>query len=200
MSLAPEMLTELLSALGEHLSAAGAAPVELVVCGGTAMNVLGFVRRPTRDVDVVALWSPAGEGAGAFQWATPLPESVVQAGAKVAADYELDADWINDGPASLLQFGLPEGCERRLVRHVFGDALTVHFLAREDMICLKLYAWADVGAVRHGQDLRALAPTMEEWRRAAAWVLVHNEPEGFLPLLTRALRQLGADDVAAELG
>jgi hypothetical protein len=190
------MLRVLLSALGEHLASSGTEPVELVVCGGTAMNVLGFVQRPTQDVDVVALLNPTGT----FQLASPLPEHVVAAKSNVAADFELPEDWLNDGPASLLHFGLPEGSEGRLIRHEFGSGLTVHFLAREDLICLKLYAWADTGAVRHGQDLRALAPTREEWRRAAQWVLTHNEPEGFLPLLVRALELLGANDVAAELG
>ncbi|TMD63117.1 MAG: hypothetical protein E6I84_16235, partial [Chloroflexi bacterium] len=45
---------ELLSALQEQLAASDAS-YGLVVIGGSALQALGLVDRPTRDVDVVAL-------------------------------------------------------------------------------------------------------------------------------------------------
>jgi hypothetical protein len=46
---------ELFRALASELERAEATPVELCVIGGAALAVLGFVERPTRDIDVVAL-------------------------------------------------------------------------------------------------------------------------------------------------
>lgn len=189
----------LLTALGEHLAARGAAPVELVVCGVTAMNALGFVKRPTKDVDVVALLESVSIDQKQLVTAAPLPESVQEARRRVALDFGVTENWLNDDPADLMRFGLPEGCEQRLVARSFGPLLTVHFLGRFDLICLKLYAWSDTGTPRHGQDLKALNPTEDELLLASRWVLTHNEPEGFLPLLQQALCLLGADDVARNL-
>lgn len=53
VTLSPGQAEVALRALAQHLDAAGALPVDLVVCGGTAMNVLGYVERATRDVDVL---------------------------------------------------------------------------------------------------------------------------------------------------
>lgn len=193
-------LTELLAAMGEHLTTLAAAPIDLVVCGGAAMNALGFVARPTKDVDVVALLESLSVDEKRLVTAKPLPESVLEARRRVAADFNVPENWLNDGPADLLRWGLPEGCEQRLVSRPYGTHLTLHFLGRFDLICLKLYAWSDTGTPRHGKDLKALAPTSPELLLASQWVLSHNEPEGFLPLLNHALTVLGASDVAAELG
>jgi hypothetical protein len=105
----------------------------------------------------------------------------------------------HDGPADLMRLGLPAGCEQRLVTRSYGPGLTVHFLGRFDLICLKLYAWSDTGTPRHGQDLKALNPTLDELSLASRWVLTHNEPDGFLPMLQEALIRLGASDVARNL-
>lgn len=59
----------LLSALDEQLGAAGERH-DLVVVGGSALLALDLVRRPTRDVDVVALG-----GAHALRSAVELPEA-----------------------------------------------------------------------------------------------------------------------------
>jgi len=92
----------LLSALGEQLADAGAS-YELVVVGGSGLLALGLVSRPTRDVDVVAL----REG-DSLRTVDPLPEALRIARDRVARDYALPDDWLNAGPASLLDFGLPE--------------------------------------------------------------------------------------------
>jgi hypothetical protein len=185
-----------LTALGEHLAASGEPPLDLVVCGGTAMNALGYASRPTQDVDVVALLEV---GTSALRMSEPLPPHLVTACRQVADDFGVPAGWLNSGPADLLRLGLPAGCAERLVPRAYGTHLTLHYLVREDLIPLKLYAWADTRTARHADDLRLLKPTTDEWREAARWVLTHNEPDGFLPLLAWALRQFGADDVADRL-
>ena len=47
-------IEKILSALGEQLDAVNAVIPELVVCGGSALNVLGLVRCTTKDIDIVA--------------------------------------------------------------------------------------------------------------------------------------------------
>jgi hypothetical protein len=69
-----------LSALGEQLEAAGAA-ARLVVIGGSGLQAIGVVARPTRDVDVVAL-----EQDGGLVSAEPLPEALVVAALGVEDD------------------------------------------------------------------------------------------------------------------
>lgn len=185
-----------LTALGEHLATSGEPPVELVICGGAALNALGIVARATQDVDVVALLEVA---TATLRMSEPLPPHVVVAKNQVADDFRIPETWLNAGPADLLTLGLPAGCERRLIARAFGTHLTLRYMARQDLIPLKLYAWADTETMRHANDLRALAPSTDEWREAARWVLTHNEPDGFLPLLGKALRTLGAGDVADQL-
>jgi hypothetical protein len=47
----------MLKAPGDQPEAANAAPVELLVCGGTAMNLRGVTARATKELDVVAVVS-----------------------------------------------------------------------------------------------------------------------------------------------
>jgi hypothetical protein len=55
----PQSLGSVLAALGQVLQARERR-FELVVIGGSALQALGLVARPTRDVDVVALREPSG--------------------------------------------------------------------------------------------------------------------------------------------
>lgn len=179
---------DLLRALAEQLRALGAR-YEIVVIGGTALQMLGFIRRPTRDVDVVALRTEDG-----LVPADPMPEPLATAAARVARDYGLPDDWLNPGPADLARFGLPEGFESRVETRSYGTALTVHFAGRLDLIHFKLYAMVDQGAGRHEADLRALEPGPEELLTAALWARTHDPSEGFREELLKVLRHLGVPD------
>lgn len=190
--LQPDTIAALLTALGERLALAQTR-VELVVIGGSALTILGLVERPTRDVDVVALLD-----GGELRSAKPLPAEVVEARNAVAADFEVSEGWLNAGPADLLQWGLPDGFVSRLTRQDFGPYLTVHLASRVDQIHFKLYALVDQGAGRHEEDLRALAPTLDELRAAARWTITQDPSEGFRQELLGALRYLGLTDVALE--
>ena len=61
-----------LSALSEQLGRNTNEPIELVICGGSALQALGLVERTTRDVDVLALRMPTRR---AFLPAEPLPDA-----------------------------------------------------------------------------------------------------------------------------
>lgn len=182
-------LRRLLGALGERLAFDGQR-AELVVIGGAALTILGFVERTTRDVDVVALL----EG-GSLAPAKPLPVELVAARDVVASDFGVSDGWLNAGPSDLLDFGLPDGFVDRLERRAFGSALTVHFASRFDQIHFKLYALVDQGVGRHETDLRALMPTSDELLTAARWTRTHDPSEGFREQLESALRYLGVEDV-----
>lgn len=178
----------LLSALGEQLEAHGSL-VELVVIGGSALLAIGLIARATRDIDVVALLGPGG-----LSDPRPLPEPVAAARDRVAGDFGLPANWLNVGPAHLLDLGLPEGFVSRLEARDYGPALRVHFASRFDQIHFKLYAMADGMAGKHEADLRDLDPTRDELLTAARWTLTHDPSEGFRSLLVQALAALGVDD------
>jgi len=180
---------QVLRALGEQLSAAE-EPYELVVIGGSGLLVLGMIERATRDVDVVALRVGAD-----LEKPDPLPGSLREARDRVARDFSLSEHWLNPGPASLLDFELPEGFLERVESRRYGDYLTVHFASRYDQIHFKLYAAVDAGPGKHSQDLEALAPTPEELLQAARWARTHDSSPGFEEVQRRVLAHYGVGDV-----
>jgi len=175
----------LLGAVGEQLVARG-EHYSIVVVGGSALMALGLVSRGTRDVDVVALLQD-----GELVSAEPLPEGLIKAAEVVAADFAIPVDWLNAGPASLMDFGLPDGFLERVECRGYGPALEVRFASRLDQIHLKLYAVVDQGAGQHLADLQALHPTVEELRAAARWSETQDTSVGYREVLLRVLDYLG---------
>lgn len=190
MELTQEVLDRVLSALGEQLSASETAGHELVVVGGSALLALGYVNRPTRDVDILAYIQK-----GTLHSASPLPEALENAKDRVARDFGLDLNWLNPGPTDLLQLGLPDGLLDRVTTRKYGSALTIHFIGRLDQIHFKLYAMVDHAGGRHEADLRAIQPTRDELVAAARWSTTHDPSSGFRLMLVQALEQLGVEDV-----
>ena len=86
--------------------------------GGTALLALGLVDRATRDVDRLAVRKD-----DVLVHAKPLPDDLVSARDRVARDFGLPPQWLNDGPSSLLDLGLPEGFLGRVTRRRYGPAL-----------------------------------------------------------------------------
>jgi len=184
-----EQVNELLAALGEQLASAGRS-YELVVIGGSALLALGLVDRATRDVDLLALRT--GEE---LTRPDPLPTELATAAERVGRDFGLRHDWLNAGPASMLDLGLPAGFTQRLQERRYGRALAVHFASRFDQIHFKLYALVDQGPGRHETDLRRLDPSEHELIAAARWTRTHDPSPGFRDGLEQVLRFLGVKDV-----
>ena len=182
----------MLAALGERLAARNER-FELVVIGGSALLALRLVDRATRDVDLLAI----RRGSNLVP-ADPLPETLLEAVAEIARDFSLPLDWLNAGPSSLLDFGLPSGFESRLERREYGGFLTIWLASRLDQIHFKLYAVTDQGPGKHEQDLRALDPAPSELLDAARWAITHDPSSGFRQELLHALASLGVED--ADLG
>lgn len=175
-----------LAALGEQLATAGAS-ADLVISGGAGLQVLGLIDRSTEDVDVLATFEDG------LRSSDPLPPPVVEAASRVARLLQLPDDWLNAGPTSLLQWGLPEGFTDRLISKRYGP-LTIHLASRLDQICFKLYAFADLGGGRHEKDLLSLRPTPDELAFAAAWVRTQDPSTGFDSMLVKALAYLEQRD------
>jgi hypothetical protein len=118
----------------------------------------------------------------------------------VARTYGLANDWVNLGPESLLDLGLPDGFVDRLERRDYGGLVT-GLAGRFDMVCFKLYAAVDQGLrSRHLQDLRELRPDRGELLSAARWTISHDPSPAYRSLLVDALGQLGVEDADASLG
>ncbi|PZR83452.1 MAG: hypothetical protein DLM65_01935 [Candidatus Aeolococcus gillhamiae] len=177
-----------LAALSETL-AARTLEYELVAVGGSGLLLLGFISRPTRDLDIIAVVED-----GAYVSAAVLPVPLVDAVRDIGEVLGIGPDWLNPGPAALLDFGLPEGFAERAEVRSFG-ALTLHLASRLDQIYLKLYAVVDQGPrSKHVDDLQALQPSPEELRGAATWARTHDPSPTFREELAAALRLFGVDD------
>lgn len=181
-------LPRALATLGDVLESRGRT-YEVVAVGGSALVLHGYVRRATRDLDIIALVVR-----GRLAPASPLPAPLAEAVADVAHALDLPSDWLNAGPASALELGLPEGFMRRLESRRYGG-LVLHLAGRRDLVALKLYAAIDLGPKsRHTTDRQMLAPTREELLSAAKWTRTHDPSDGFRCQLVQALAFFGIDD------
>ncbi len=169
--------------------------IKLVVCGGAALNALGLVQRVTADVDVLGIIQ---EGSVLTVRRADFPDWLKVSIQRVARDLNLPPDWMNSGPTSLVDLGLPEGLEERLEERVYGGSLTVYFLSRFDQIHLKLYAAVDRDDY-HVRDLVMLKSTDSEIRSAALWSMTHDVSEGYRTLLIDLLQRIGYDDAAKSI-
>jgi hypothetical protein len=182
-----EGLEEALRTLGEVLDSRGLSSRILVV-GGSSLLLLGLIDRPTADLDVIG--TAVGDH---YVKAELIPEPLATAARDVGAALGLGANWLNAGPASLFDFGLPEGFETRIVVRRYAS-LEVHVPGRVDLLCFKLYAAVDHSGVReskHLVDLRDMQPTGDELLRAARWTRTHDPSEGFKKELIKILDTLG---------
>ena len=186
-------LNEALQLLNEQLILSDAPATEIVVCGGSALIATGLVPRTTQDVDIVALMK-----AEVLVDSEPLPDYLLNAAGNVGTILSLPADWLNNGPASQFQMGLPPGFQERLTTVVVGKKLTVHYIGRYDQIFFKTFASADRGGY-HVSDLKALNPAEDELIAAAKWCITQDTSEAFRMILKDMFKQLGWQNVSEQI-
>lgn len=188
-SIGRTQLETALQALGSLLEARG-LHFEVVVIGGGNLILRGLVTRPTtKDLDLLGEWTAAG-----IKPMRPMPDALRSAVLDVARTYGLAGNWVNLGPESLLDLGLPDGFIGRLERRDYGG-LIAWLASRFDMVCFKLYAAVDQGPrSRHFQDLEELRPERDELLAAARWTVTHDPSVGYRSMLVDALRRFGVED------
>jgi len=168
-----EPLFRAVEALGEVL-AARSQWYDCVVAGGASLAALGVLVRVTGDVDVMAVRDDHGNIVLAPQAFPPFLATAIR---DIAREFNLPEQWMNTQMAAGLKAGMPPGFAERLSWRRFGG-LHVGFVARRDLIALKLEAASDDPP--HGRtdvhlgDLIALGATPEELDAAAQWVLTVN--------------------------
>lgn len=197
----PAATHPLLRELNDALAIEGAEPVDWIICGGTALGLLGLVQRPTRDVDVISGWNSATLQIIQIDCFPPAVERAIVRAAEAHPELQSSGiSWVNLGPKGLLDFGLPPGCTGRLTPRIIGTHLTLRLPDRRDLIAFKLFAAADASHGRqavHKSDLQALAPNEEELRFAIDWVITIPDPNHQLRTeLREFLQELGHEDLA----
>jgi hypothetical protein len=166
-------LREALGLVGSLLDSTG-HEIAIAVVGGSALLIDGRISRVTRDVDVVAFID-----GDALVDDSPYADVLTRHVSAAALELGLDPRWLNLGPISLLDAGLPSGFLSRCRVERFGG-LTVYIADRYDLIHMKLYAATDQGPdSKHMSDLVALAPTREELEAARAWCCMQDVSEPF---------------------
>ena len=187
-------LESILRNLNYQIKVNKGSPINLVVCGGTALLALGFIKRVTKDIDVLGVYSSET----GVQKIKKFPEWLTKAAKKVARDYGLPQGWLNLGPAAQLETGLPDGLDKRLIAKCYGEYLTIYYISRIDQIFFKLYAAVDRNDY-HVEDLFALEPTTEELEKAIRWVLSQDVSLEFRLLLKNFLEKNAYEDIAEKI-
>jgi hypothetical protein len=193
----PNNLDEILKALDRQIQVHDGAPLSLVICGGTALFALGLVLRTTKDVDVLGIVSKK-DGQILVIKINKFPKFLIEAANAVQKDFGLPDGWLNKGPTSQVDSGLPQGFEKRLVKKQYGDYLSIYYISRLDQIHFKLYAAVDRNGY-HVDDLRQLDPTQREIEAAARWVLTQDVSIGFKTILKDFLRKNGYDIISERI-
>jgi len=195
-----DTMLRLLQELDEWMEFEDCPPTDWVVCGGTALGLQELVDRPTRDVDVLGNWDETLLNIILIE---KFDDKILICIRRVADNHPeltgMKKNWVNLGPRTLAQAGLPTGFTTRLQKLRIGNRLTLHVLGRLDLLALKLYAAADDERHRqeiHVADLKGLSPTFEELDTAIAWVRTLRDFEQKRLVVKYVVERLGYEDLA----
>ncbi|MDK2951165.1 MAG: hypothetical protein PWQ77_830 [Kosmotogales bacterium] len=170
--------------------------IEFVVCGGTALNAMGFVSRVTKDIDVLGFVE--NNDNNILIEKAIFPDWLKEIINKISRDFNIPKDWLNTGPTSMIDLGLPADFEKRLSKKDYGSNLSIYYISRIDQIYFKLYACADRGGY-HLDDLKKLNPSSEELLNASLWCMTQDISEGFKTILKDLLAKMGYEDVSERI-
>jgi hypothetical protein len=194
-------IEEALKRLNAKMVYAELEPVELVSCGGASLNLMGLVSRTTGDVDIICAVVVSGNGKVQRLANMTMPAQFTELVAEVGREMGLKEEWLNFGPAPLMDFGLPDGLEKRLKRKGYGKCLALHVISRFDQIHLKIYAAMDpkTRIETHLGDLIDLEPTEAEARAAVDWLLKRKTSADFRRKLKEVLDRIGHAKLAEKI-
>lgn len=177
-----------IKALGEILASLNERAA-VVIVGGAALIIQGFVERATRDIDIIAISHDMGDDERkVIEPPEPLPEPLTKAISRVARDFNLPDDWMNTTVSLQWKTGLPPGFGERVHWQQYGG-LWLGAADRYDLLFLKLYAAADSEGPSsvHFQDLLALKPTQAELEAAARWVMSQDSSSQFAHIVEQVV-------------
>ena len=197
----PDQIDGALQRLGSRLVYEDTDPISLVICGGSAMNVLNVAQRTTRDVDVLAIVEETESGI-VLQPDKALPDDFREVVAWVAQDLQLEEDWLNMGPKDVLAvYGAPEGMTKRWEEREYGPSLKAFFISRLDQVHFKLLAAMDPKArARHLEDLMyRIKPSEGEVRAAVAWLLDRETSPQFRNRMRLVVGALDYDKISNDI-
>ena len=170
--------------------------IEFVVCGGTALNAMGLVYQTTKDIDVLGFVENNDDNIIIKK--AIFPDWLKEMVSTISRDFNIPKDWLNSGPTSMLDLGLPTNFEKRLLRKEYGKNLSIYYISRIDQIYFKLYASVDRGGY-HLDDLKKLNPDSDELYNASKWCVTHDISEGFKIVLKDLLEKMGYKNVSERI-
>lgn len=134
--------SDLIQALA-RLGALCSSSTEIVLAGGAALILAGYIDRGTEDGDVIH--------------SEPRLTDLEAVLATVAEERDLPGAWLNDGVKAWADVLPPDFATRLEEVGVFGN-LRVRRLGRLDLLVMKLFALRDQDL----EDVAAMAPAEEE--------------------------------------
>ena len=155
---------------------------DAICIGGTALSLLGVISRETQDCDILDPVIPEEIKFLSEEFAKDMSESGI----------DLKADWLNNGPASLVQ-DLSENWKASLQVIYKGSAITLYTLGRLDLLKSKVFALCDRAIDR--DDCIKLNPRKEELKKILSWLELRDGN----PMWPEHVRDTLAD-LAKELG
>jgi len=197
----PEQIDGALQRLGSRLVYEYTDPIALVICGGSALNVLNVAQRTTRDVDVLAIVEETESGI-VLRPDKALPDDFLEVVAWVAQDLQLEEDWLNMGPKDVLAvYGAPKGMTKRWEEREYGPSLKAFFISRLDQVHFKLLAAMDPKArARHLEDLTyRIKPSEGEMRAAVEWLLNRETSPQFRNRMRLVVGALDYDKISNDI-
>lgn len=186
-------IEEALKQLNAKIVYAELPSLRLVSCGGASLNIMGWVDRSTSDVDILCEATIGRGGKVRLEARKTLTPQLKKLIAEVGQELGLQEEWLNLGPALLMNFGLPTGIEQRLQPKSFGEGLTLFIISRLDQIHFKMYAAMNPKerSEIHLSDLLELGPSVEEARAAVRWLSKRKHSSAFKKKLKEVLDRIG---------
>ncbi len=129
-----------------------------ILIGSGAMNILGILKSVTTDFDVLD---------------PKIPEKILNLAEEFRIQMEakgvkLNPNWINNGPASLLNH-LPVDWMKRITPLYKGRSITFSTLGRPEILMDKLWGYCDLRNADREVILN-LKPTKKELETASDWL------------------------------
>ncbi|MGD1085407.1 MAG: hypothetical protein ABSA47_11755 [Verrucomicrobiota bacterium] len=199
MNLSAENIDKILSRLNRKMVYADVKPLNVAVCGGTALIAVGLVSRATEDVDIIALLRVDQVNIEVLAEKS-LPADVERLVAEIGIELHIREDWFNFHASPLVAFGFPPNMTNRLIKKSYGACLTVYFINRFDQVHFKMYAAMDPkDGTRHLGDLLDLKPKEHEVRAAVSWLLGREASPEFKAALRQVLERIGYERISEQI-